>query len=175
MKKIIVGRVWKFGDNVDTDIITPADTTSFGMADAQEWTIVVENSFRAVRREFHKSVQPGDILVAGRNFGLGSHREQANIVLRHLGFAAVVAESVARIYFRNSIATGMPIFTVPGIVRLVEEGNELEIDMERWKVRNRTSGRELAMQPYSPIVQNILEGGGILEVLRERILAEGHA
>jgi len=174
MKKIIVGRVWKFGDNVDTDIITPADTTSFGMADAQEWKMVAENSFRAVRREFHKSVRPGDILVAGRNFGLGSHREQANIVLRHLGFAAVVAESVARIYFRNSIATGMPIFAVPGIVRLVEEGDEMEIDMERWKVRNRTSGRELPIQPYSPIVQNILEGGGILQVLRQRILAEGH-
>ncbi len=175
MKKIIIGRVWKFGDNVDTDIITPADTTSFGMADAQEWKVVVENAFRAVRQEFHKSVRPGDILVAGRNFGLGSHREQANIALRHLGFAAVVAESVARIYFRNSIATGMPIFAVPGIVRLVEEGDELEIDMERWKVRNRTSGRELPMQPYSPIVQNILEGGGILEVLCQRILAERHS
>lgn len=172
MKKIIVGRVWKFGDNVDTDIITPADTTSFGMADAQEWKMVVENSFRAVRREFHKSVQPGDILVAGRNFGLGSHREQANIVLRHLGFAAVVAESVARIYFRNSIATGMPIFAVPGIVRLVEEGDELEINMETWKVRDRTSGQELPIEPYSPIVQNVLEAGGILKVLRDRIAAE---
>jgi len=175
MERIIVGRVWKFGDNIDTDIITPADTTSFGMADADEWKVVVENSFRAVRREFHKSVQPGDILVAGRNFGLGSHREQANIVLRHLGFAAVIAESVARIYFRNSIATGMPIFAVPGIVQLVKEGDELEIDMERWKVRNGTSGRELPMQPYSPIVQNVLDGGGILEVLRQRILAESHA
>jgi 3-isopropylmalate/(R)-2-methylmalate dehydratase small subunit len=175
MKKIIVGRVWKFGNNIDTDIITPADTTSFGMADEQEWKMVVENSFRAVRREFFKSVAPGDILVAGRNFGLGSHREQANIVLRHLGFAAVVAESVARIYFRNSIATGMPIFAVPGIAGLVEEGDELEIDMEFWKVRERTSGRELSMQPYSPIVQSILEGGGILEVLRQRILAEGQA
>jgi 3-isopropylmalate dehydratase small subunit len=175
MKNLLVGRVWKFGDNVDTDIITPADTTSFGMSDAQEWKMVVENAFRTVRREFHKSVQPGDILVAGRNFGLGSHREQANIVLRHLGFAAVVAESVARIYFRNSIATGMPIFAVRGITGLVEEGDELEIDMERWRVRNRTSARELPMQPYSPIVQSILEGGGILEVLRQRILAEGQA
>ena len=172
MQKIIVGRVWKFGDNIDTDIITPADTTSFGLADAEEWKLVAENSFRAVRREFYKSVKPGDILVAGRNFGLGSHREQANTVLRHLGFAAVVAESVARLYFRNSIATGMPIFPLPGIVSLVEEGDELEINMEAWRVRNRTSGKELAMEPYSPIVQNILEGGGILEVLRQRIVAE---
>ena len=172
MQKIMVGRVWKFGDNIDTDIITPADTTSFGLADPEEWKLVAENAFRAVRREFYKSVRPGDILVAGRNFGLGSHREQANTALQHLGVIAVVAESVARLYFRNSIATGTPIFAVPGITGLVEEGDVLEVDTERWRVRNRTSGNELAMEAYSPIVQNVLEAGGILQVLRNRIEAE---
>lgn len=169
MQKIIVGRVWKFGDNIDTDIITPADTTSFGLADAGEWKLVAENAFRAVRRDFYKSVKPGDILVAGRNFGLGSHREQANTVLHHLGFVAVVAESVARLYFRNSIATGTPIFAVPGITGLVEEGDELEVNTEAWRVRNLSRGKELPIEPYSPIVQRILEAGGILEVLKHRV------
>ena len=168
MNKIIQGRAWKFGDKIDTDIITPVDTTTFGLADPEEVRMVVHNAFRPIKPDFHKMVKKGDILVAGRNFGFGSHREQANTVLAHLGFSALVAESIARIYFRNSIAIGFVAFEVPGITKIVQEGDELQIDMQQWKLKNLNSGAELHIEPYTELVQKILEAGGILNMLRQR-------
>jgi 3-isopropylmalate/(R)-2-methylmalate dehydratase small subunit len=170
--KVIVGRVWKFGDNIDTDIIAPGDTISFGLSDEEERRIVRENAFRSVRPGLYKLIRPGDILVAGRNFGLGSHREPANTVLANLGFAAVIAESIARLFFRNSVAIGFHALQVPDITRMVEEGDELKIDMENWRLDNLTNGKRAAIEPYSDLVQRIIEAGGILEVLKARIKAD---
>lgn len=169
---VFTGRVWKFGDNIDTDIIAPPDTISFGLGDAEEHRIVRENAFRAVRPGFFKQVKPGDILVAGRNFGLGSHREPANMALVTLGFAAVIAESIARLFFRNSVAIGFHALELPGITQMVEEGDELEIDMATWTVRNVSSGKAAAVEPYSDLVQRIIRSGGILEVLKARVQAD---
>jgi 3-isopropylmalate/(R)-2-methylmalate dehydratase small subunit len=173
MEKILRGRVWKFGDNIDTDIITPGDTISFGLGDSAEVKLLVENAFRSVRPQFYKQVKKGDILVAGRNFGLGSHREPANTALVNLGFSAVIAESIARLFFRNSMAIGFHSLPVPGISALVEEGEILEIDFERWTIRNVTTRRELKFEPYSPLVRGIFESGGIISALRKRIAGEG--
>lgn len=167
--RILRGRVWKFGDNIDTDIIAPADTISFGLGDEEELRNVKENAFRAVSDKLYEKVQPGDILVAGRNFGLGSHREPANKALVSLGFSAVLAESVARLFFRNSVAIGFYTFQVPGIVDFVEEGETLEIDLGSWQVRNIDRGSECALTPYSELVSNIIESGGIIEVMKQRI------
>lgn len=167
--RILRGRVWKFGDNIDTDIIAPADTISFGLGDASEQRMVLEAAFRDVREKLYEHVQPGDILVAGRNFGLGSHREPANKVLVSLGFSAVLADSIARLFFRNSVAIGFHSFQVPGITAFVEEGETLEIDMMGWKVRNLDRGTELRIDPYSELVQTIIESGGIIEVMKQRI------
>ena len=167
--RILKGRVWKFGDNIDTDIIAPGDTISFGLGDAAEQRNVLENAFREVRPRFHELVQPGDILVAGRNFGLGSHREPANKALVSLGFSAVIAESVARLFFRNSVAIGFHAFQVPGITAFVDEGETLEVDMEAWRLRNLSRGTELPLEPYSELVQSIIESGGIIEVMKQRI------
>ncbi|WP_316978281.1 LeuD/DmdB family oxidoreductase small subunit [Shumkonia mesophila] len=172
MSEVLRGRVWKFGDNIDTDIIAPGDTISFGLGDADEERIVKENAFRDVRPEFYKRVERGDILVAGRNFGLGSHREPANKALRSLGFTAVVAESIARLFFRNSIAIGAHALRVPGITAMVEEGDKLEIDLDKWRIRNLTRGTEKQIEPYSELVQEILEGGGIVAVLKKRFESE---
>lgn len=169
---VIKGKVWKFGDNIDTDIITPADTTSFGLGDAEEIQLLKENAFRSLHPAFYKRVKPGDFLVAGRNFGLGSHREQANTVLVTLGFAAVIAESIARLFFRNSVAIGFHALQVPGITTLVEEGDELRIDLERWRLQNLTNGKETAIEPYSDLVRQIIESGGIVEVLKARVEAD---
>lgn len=169
---VLTGRVWKFGDNIDTDIITPADTISFGLGDAAERQQVLENAFRAVRPGFHALVKPGDILVAGRNFGLGSHREPANTALVNLGFAAVIAESIARLFFRNSVAIGFHALELPGITAMVEEGDELTIDLTAWTVRNLTSGKTARLEPYSELVQRIIQSGGILEVLKARVAAD---
>lgn len=169
--RVLRGRVWKFGDNIDTDIIAPADTISFGLGDAAEQRMVLEAAFRDVREKFYEKVQPGDILVAGRNFGLGSHREPANKVLVSLGFSAVLAESIARLFFRNSVAIGFHAFQVPGIEAFVDEGETLEIDMNEWRVRNIDRGTELKLDPYSELVQSIIESGGIIEVMKQRIAA----
>lgn len=170
LSKLMKGRVWKFGDNIDTDVITPPDLL-FGVPGAAEWQLIKENSFRAVRKEFYKQVKPGDILVAGRNFGFGSHREQANTVLPLLGFQAVIAESFARIYFRNSIAVGFPIFEVPDITKIVEEGEELQIDMISWTVTNLNSGKSCRIEPHSDTVARILEAGSIFEMMKKKIEA----
>ena len=169
--RILRGRVWKFGDNIDTDIIAPAETISFGLGDAAEQRMVLEAAFRDVREKFYEQVRPGDILVAGRNFGLGSHREPANKVLVSLGISAVLAESIARLFFRNSVAIGFHSFQVPGITAFCEEGETVEIDMHQWRVRNLDRGGELSLDPYSELVQTIIESGGIIEVMKQRIAA----
>jgi len=165
------GRAWVFGDNVDTDVITPADTTSFGLDDAEEHRILVENAFRAVRERFHTQVRPGDILVAGRNFGLGSHREPANRALQLLGFSVVIAESIARLFFRNAVALGQHTLQVPGITQMVREGDELEVDLAAGRLRNLTNGAEASFAPYSPLVADVIDAGGIIAVLKRRLAA----
>lgn len=170
--QILRGRAWVFGDNVDTDIITPADTISFGLGDAEEHRILVENAFRAVRPRFFEQVRPGDMLVAGRNFGLGSHREPANRVLQLLGFSVVMAESIARLFFRNAVAIGQHTLQVPGVTSLVREGDELEVDLAGGRLRNLTAGGEIGFAPFSPLVAAIIEEGGIIEVLKRRLAQE---
>jgi 3-isopropylmalate/(R)-2-methylmalate dehydratase small subunit len=100
---------------------------------------------------------------------LGSHREPANTALVNLGFVAVIAESIARLFFRNSVEIGFHALQVPGITQMVEEGDELKIDMENWRLDNLTNGKQAAIEPYSDLVQRIIAAGGILEVLKARI------
>lgn len=169
---IIRGRAWVFGHNVDTDIIAPGDTISFGLGDAAEEDNVRRNAFRTVRPGLYKEIREGDILVAGRNFGLGSHREPANKALVSLGFRAVIAESIARLFFRNSVAIGFHVFQVPSILSFVTEGDELEIDIDAARLRNLRAGTEIELEAYSPLIRSIVEQGGILEVLKSRLAAQ---
>jgi 3-isopropylmalate/(R)-2-methylmalate dehydratase small subunit len=167
----IRGRAWVFGDNIDTDIIAPGELISFGLGDAAEENEIRKNAFRAVRPGLYKDVKVGDVLIAGRNFGLGSHREPANKALYTLGFRAVIAESMARLFFRNAVAIGFHVFQVPGIRELVREGDELEIDPDGAMLRNVTRGTQQPLEPYSPLIRNIIEQGGILEVVKSRLAA----
>ena len=171
------GRVWrgravKLGDNVDTDVIAPGDVISFGLDDAEERRLVRENAFRAIRPRFHEQVRPGDILFAGRNFGLGSHREPANRVLVDLGFSMLIAESIARLFFRNAIAIGFHALQVPDITQIVEDGEDLEVDLERWRVRNIVTGAERPVEPYSSLAEQIIGAGGIIGTLKARMATE---
>ena len=167
------GRAWVFGDNIDTDIIAPGNTISFGLGDSAEEDDVKRNAFKAVRPDFYKCVREGDILVAGRHFGLGSHREPANRALYTLGFRAVIVESIARLFFRNSVAIGFHVLEMPGITKLVTEGDELDIDFSAATLRNVTRGVDTPFEPYSPLVRRIIDRGGILEVMRDRLQREG--
>ena len=162
METLIRGRVWKFGHDVDTDVMAPWN--SIGLAWDERRKQVLHT-----RPEFAERVQPGDLIVAGRNWGCGSSREQAPENLRELGVAAVVAESFGRIYFRNSIAMAFPHLACPGILELCEEGDELEIDVASGRVQNVTRGAEIQARPYAPEMLDILERGGLLAMLEQRL------
>ena len=162
MQSVIRGRVWKFGDNVDTDVMAPWNTLSWPWEERRKTVL-------QIRPEFAEQVRPGDVIVAGRNWGCGSSREQApeNLTLLQLG--AVVAESFGRIYFRNCIAIAFPNLVCPGIHAACEDADEIEIDLRGAMVRNLTRATTLAARPYTEDMLAILEQGGLLEVLKRRI------
>jgi 3-isopropylmalate/(R)-2-methylmalate dehydratase small subunit len=160
--------VWKFDESIDTNIIAPLHVMRKGEIDE-----IAQHTMAAVRPEFPTQVRPGDIIVAGANFGCGSHREEANRVLEKVGVRAIVAESVARIFLRTSINLAYPTLVAPGVASLVEDHDELEIDYPRGAIRNLRTGRDLPLPKYPPSVEAIFAAGGILTLLKERCLREG--
>ncbi|MFH1774489.1 MAG: 3-isopropylmalate dehydratase small subunit [Methanobacteriota archaeon] len=160
MKKL-KGRVWRFGDNVDTDQIIPAEYLVTG--DSEE---LAKHTFERVRPEFAKKVQKGDIIVAGKNFGCGSSREHAARALIGNGVACVVAGSFARIFFRNSINIGLPLIECEVEA---EDGDEIEIDFDRGSIKNLTSGKNYSFKPLPRFLQNLLESGGLVEYTRRKL------
>jgi 3-isopropylmalate dehydratase small subunit len=165
---VLKGRVWKFGESVDTNVIAPLHVMRAGTIEE-----VAQHTMAALRPEFPAQVRPGDILVAGANFGCGSHRQEANLVLEKVGIRAIVAESVARIFLRTSINLAYPTLVAPGISSLIEDQQEIEIDYRNGKLRNLRSGAELPLLKYPPSVEKIFAAGGILTLLRERCIKEG--
>jgi 3-isopropylmalate/(R)-2-methylmalate dehydratase small subunit len=162
LNRIIRGRVWKFGDSIDTDAINPY----YQYPTLEE---LRQHTMESYRPEFAKEVKPGDIIVAGRNFGCGSHRPGS--VLRLVGIAAIVAESVARLFLRNTIALPLPIFPVRGIGGIVEDGEILEIDYPNAVIRNPATGRSLALRKFPPMVERIFECGGLPKLAYQRYTA----
>jgi 3-isopropylmalate dehydratase small subunit len=162
MDMIIKGRVWKFDHNVDTDVMAP--WTSLGQPWEERRKVILHN-----RPGFSDQVKPGDFIVAGRNWGCGSSRENAPANLKELGLAAVVAESFGRIYFRNSVAIAFPNIACTGVHEAFEEGDEIELDLNTARVRNLTRSTEIQGQPYTEEMLNIIEKGGLMNVLKERI------
>lgn len=158
---VIKGRVWKFGDNVDTDVISPSKYMEAPMEEQ------VKHVMEEINPRFPREVKPGDIIVAGRNFGCGSSRETAPDLIKRLGIAAVVAESFARIFFRNSVAIGLPILVCPKVSEAFEEGDTLELDLEKATVKNTTKNITLKGEPLSPDMLKVLEKGGITPLLKE--------
>ncbi len=165
MSGVIRGRVWKFGDNVDTDVMAPWNTLALPWEERRQTVL-------HIRPEFVQRVQPGDLIVAGRNWGCGSSREQAPENLKLLGLGAVIAESFGRIYFRNCVAIAFPNLACPGLHAACVEGDELEVDIRSGRVSNLTRGVALQAQPYTADMLKIIEQGGLLEVLRQRVASE---
>ena len=163
LKRVIRGRVWKFGDSIETDAINPYYRYP-AMEDLKQHTM------EAYRPEFPGQVKPGDIMVAGRNFGCGSSRP--GLVLREVGIAAIVAESVARLFLRNSVARAIPIFVAPGVAGIVQDGETLEVDYPQGLVRNPASGKSVALRKFPPLIEQIFECGGLPEFARERYMRE---
>ncbi len=141
LNPIARGRVWKFGDSVETDAINPVlPLSDDGRAEAA-------HAWKCIGRSFQKQVKTGDILVAGRNFGCGSSRP--GLVLREVGIAAIIVESVARLFMRNSVARAMPIFVAPGITGIVQDGETLEVDYPQGIVRNVATGAQRTVAQVS--------------------------
>lgn len=161
MLEVIRGRVWMFGDSVDTDVITPGVYVDAPMEEMKRHVL------EALNPRFPKEVKTGDIIVAGRNFGCGSSRETAPDAIKALGVAAVVAESFARIFFRNGISIGLPVLTCPGASGIFKEGEEAELDIHQARVKNLSTGASLQGQPLHEDILEIISQGGTLSLLQK--------
>ena len=158
--KAAKGHVFKYGDNVDTDVIIPARyLNSF---DAQE---LASHAMVDIDPTFTQRVQPGDIIVARKNFGCGSSREHAPLCLKTAGVSCIIAETFARIFYRNSINIGLPIIECPEASREIEEGDEVEIDFDSGKIYDRTKGTEYQGQAFPPFMQKIIDAEGLVNYI----------
>ena len=164
MAWIIEGRAWRLGDNVTTDHIISGKYKYSKMGRIDE---MLPHLLEEVIPGFHKMVNEGDVIVAGRGFGYGSSREHAARLLRMAGIRAIVAESFHRIFYRNSINIGLPVVIVHRIPEVTEQGDEIEVDLEAGVVRNVTKGVEERFQPPPQQLLEILEAGGIVEYIKK--------
>ena len=163
MQTILGGRAYVFGNNIDTDQIYPGRYLE--LTDPQD---VAAHVLEGADPGFRERFQPGGIVVAGSNFGCGSSREHAVVALQSGGVRLVVAESFARIFFRNSINLGFPLLICPGVTHAVTEGHALEVNLETGALRNETTGKTLNGEPLTEFVFNILNAGGVKPMLRKQ-------
>ncbi len=160
MKQHFSGKIWIMGDDIDTDLILPTDYLALSSLDE-----MIPYVFAPIRPDFAALVKPGDILVAGKNFGCGSSREQASEVLGKLGLAAIIAKSYARIFYRNAMNNGLLLLENPFLYDDVSEGDEIVVDVGE-KITYK--GKEYDLQPIAENVLDILEKGGLVQAMRER-------
>ncbi len=160
---VVKGTVFKYGDNVDTDVIIPA--RYLNIADVKELS---SHAMEDIDTEFVKKVQPGDIVVATRNFGCGSSREHAPLVLRENQVSCVIATSFARIFYRNAINIGLPILECEQAANAIQAGDTVSIDFDTGVITNETKGETYQAAAFPPFIQNIVKAGGLLKSLKER-------
>lgn len=160
MSIIITGLVWKFGDHINTDYMAPSFSSQLPWAERKKTILHIHPAFV----EGH---QPGDVIVAGKNFGCGSSRETAPANLKRLGIGCVVAESFGRIFFRNALAVALPVMTCQGVSDLFQEGERLELNFEKARIRNLSTGREASGPTMPPDLISIVKEGGVLALLRK--------
>ena len=154
------GRVFKYGDNVDTDVIIPA--RYLNTSDPKELAL---HCMEDIDADFVKSVNAGDIIVAGNNFGCGSSREHAPIVIKASGISCVIAKSFARIFYRNAINIGLPILECADADK-IKASDILDIDFDKGIITDLTTGQKYSSQPFPPFIQNIIAKGGLLASIR---------
>jgi len=160
----IYGKAIKFGDNVDTDVILPGQYLV--LTDPME---LAKHAMEGLDSTFTMKVRDGAIIVAGKNFGCGSSREQAPLALKHAGVKCVLAESFARIFYRNAITIGLPALECPTVSREVMEGDELVVDLRTGEVKNKSKNLTLQATKLPEFIMEILSDGGLIEHLRRRI------
>lgn len=155
------GKVFKYPDNVDTDVIIPA--RYLNTSDAKELAL---HCMEDIDTEFVKNVNKGDIMVAGWNFGCGSSREHAPLVIKTCGTGCVIAKSFARIFYRNAINIGLPILECPEAAEGINAGDEVEVNFDTGVITDKTTGKTYKAQPFPEFIQNIIAKGGLLASLK---------
>jgi 3-isopropylmalate/(R)-2-methylmalate dehydratase small subunit len=159
---VIKGSVWKFGDDINTDLIIPA--RYLNTSNAGE---LAEHVMEDADADFPRKMKKGDVIAAGKNFGCGSSREHAPIAIKAAGISCVVAESFARIFFRNAINIGLPIVESAELAKLLKTGDNVEIDLAGGKAR--VDGRQFSVTPYPPELQAIIDAGGLVNRTIQRL------
>jgi len=163
----IQGKVWKFGDDINTDEIIPARYLI--TTDPKE---LAKHVMEDADPEFPKKVKAGDIIVAGKNFGCGSSREHAPLALKGAEIGGIIAQSFARIFYRNAINLALPIVEAPEAAKEIEEGDEVEIDFDAGKIINKTKGKEYTFKPLPEDLKKVFEAGGLMEYAKDRLTGE---
>lgn len=160
----ICGNVFKYGDNVDTDVIIPA--RYLNTADANE---LAKHCMEDIDATFVSKVAPGDIMVAGRNFGCGSSREHAPLAIKASGISCVIASTFARIFYRNAINIGLPIMECPEAVDSIAAGDQLSVDLSSGTITDITSGKTFRAEPFPPFMQDLIAAGGLAAYMRKAV------
>lgn len=155
------GRVHKFGDNVDTDVIIPARYLN---SSDEEW--LASHCMEDIDADFAKNVKAGDIMVAEANFGCGSSREHAPIAIKASGISCVIASTFARIFYRNAINIGLAILECDEAAKDIKDGDEVEVDFDSGVISNITTGKTYQAQPFPPFIQNIIKNGGLMNSIK---------
>ncbi len=158
------GKVFKYGENVDTDAIIPARYLNVSEPDQ-----LAAHCMEDIDLDFVKKAEPGDIIVATTNFGCGSSREHAPIAIKASGVSCVIAKTFARIFFRNAINIGLPLLECPEAVDNTDAGDLLEVDLEKGKIKNLTRGKTFIAAPYPEFMSELIAAGGLIEYTRKRL------
>lgn len=156
--------VFKYGDNVDTDVIIPARYLN-----ASDAASLAAHCMEDIDAEFVKKVKAGDMIVAGKNFGCGSSREHAPIAIKASGITCVIAETFARIFFRNAINIGLPILECAEAAAKIEAGDEVDVNFSTGQIINRTKNETYQSEPFPPFMQEIMDAGGLIERTRKKL------
>ena len=156
------GKVIKYGDNVDTDVIIPA--RYLNTSDHKE---LASHCMEDLDKDFTERVQKGDIMVAGDNFGCGSSREHAPIAIKASGISLVIANTFARIFYRNSINIGLAILECPEAVANINDGDVVEADLDNGVIYNKTTKKSFKTQPFPEFIQKIIQNGGLIETIKK--------
>ena len=159
----VCGHVFKYGDNVDTDVIIPARYLN-----ATKGEELAKHCMEDIDREFVNKVQPGDIIVAEKNFGCGSSREHAPLAIKCAGVSCVIAETFARIFYRNSINIGLPIIECPQAAKAIGAGDKVEVDFDSGVITNITRGEVYKGQSFPPFMQDIIQAGGLVAYINAK-------
>ena len=157
------GTVIKYGDNIDTDVIIPA--RYLNTSNIEE---LAAHCMEDLDKDFVNKVKPGDIMVAGKNFGCGSSREHAPAVLKASGIACVIAETFARIFYRNAINIGLPIMECPEAAKDIEDGDEVSVDIYTGVITNKSKGKTYQGTPFPEFMQDIMKAGGLINYVKEK-------